>query len=81
MRFGRVLMTACIIVFLCGATACQDQGPMGEVGEKIDDKVEEASDKLSGKEGVFEKLGDKLDEAASDAKEKIEEAEQRADDL
>ena len=81
MRFGRVLMTAYIIVCLCGATACQDQGPMGEVGEKIDDKVEEASDKLSGKEGVFEKLGDKLDEAASDAKEKIEEAEQRADDL
>ena len=81
MRLGRLLTIGALVGCLVGASACQDQGPMAEVGEKIDDKVEEARDKLSGKEGVFEELGDKLDDAASDAKKKIEEAEQRADDM
>ena len=55
-----------------GILACEQNGPAEKVGEKIDEAVEEAGDKIQ--EGPAERAGEKIDEAVEEAGEAVEEA-------
>ena len=74
MRWGHATRGAAAALASLGFLACQDQGPMEEFGEKIDEKVEAAREAAIGEKGPFERAGEKIDEAASKARDRIEEA-------
>ena len=74
MRWGHETRIAVAVLASLGLLGCQDQGPMEEFGEKIDEKVEAAHDAVTGDKGPFETAGEKIDEAASKAQDKINEA-------
>lgn len=65
-----------IVAFLMTAglmTACEKEGPLERAGEKVDEAIEKAADKLEPNEGPAEKAGEKIDEAVEKVGEKIEE--------
>lgn len=60
-------------------SGCDSQGPAEEAGEKIDNTVEQAKEKLDEaidepNEGPAEEAGEKIDEAVDATKEKLEDA-------
>jgi len=67
------------LVFAVGA-GCRDEGPMERAGATIDEKISEASDEVGQHDGDFQTMGQKLDDAAAKAREKIEDAQKRADE-
>lgn len=56
-----------------GLAACDQQGPMEEAGEQIDETFEEQGD-LS--EGPAEQTGEAIDEASEDVERSVDEATQ-----
>lgn len=61
--------------------ACDSQGPAERAGEKIDNTMEQAEEKMEQMvdepdEGPAEEMGEAIDEAAEDAREELEQAKQ-----
>lgn len=54
---GSLVLCSCLIL-----TACGKQGPAEEMGEKIDNKVNQVEDTLK-QRGPMEKAGDRVDDA------------------
>lgn len=55
--------------------ACEKkEGPLERAGQKVDEAVEKAADKLESKEGPAQQAGEKIDDAVEKAGEKIEQA-------
>ncbi len=47
MKFSETVLAALLAsVLVFSLSACEDQGPMEEAGEEIDDKVEESGDAI-----------------------------------
>jgi hypothetical protein len=61
-----------VIVFLILLVGCSDPGPAEEVGEDIDETVQEAEDAID-PPGPAERTGRGIDEAAEDAGDAIDE--------
>lgn len=62
------------LMIAAGLVACEQKGPAEKVGEKIDQTVEKAKEKVEDvtkPEGPMEKAGKKIDQAVEDAKEAI----------
>lgn len=53
-----ILMTALAGVLTVSLMGCEQQGPMEEAGEKIDNSIENAGDKI---ENAGDRVEDKLD--------------------
>ena len=67
---GMVRVLGSAVLVIVGALAgvgCERQGPVEKAGEKVDQAVEAAKDKLN-PEGPVEKAGKKVDEAVEEAK-------------
>lgn len=58
-----------------GLAACDQQGPMEEAGEEIDEQFEEQGNLT---EGPAERTGEALDEAAEDVERSVDEATENA---
>ena len=65
-----------IVAFLMtmGLSACEKEGPLERAGEKVDEAIEKATEKVESNEGPAEKAGEKIDKTVEKAGEKIEEA-------
>ena len=62
------------LLIAAGLFACEQKGPAEKAGEKIDQTVEKAKDKVEDAtkpEGPMEKAGKKIDESVEDTKEAI----------
>lgn len=61
--FGAVALAGMLgLVTVTGLTACERKGPVERAGEKVDNAIEKAKDKLDPK-GPAEKAGEKIDKA------------------
>lgn len=62
-KAARILSTLFALLFALGGSAmltgCEDQGPLEEAGEEIDDAVDDAGD-------AIEDAGDDIDDETSD---------------
>lgn len=81
MNWGTRLGAAVLGVALAFAigVGCRDEGPMERAGATIDEKIDEASDGAAQPDGDFQKVGRNLDAASAEAREKIEEGQERAE--
>ncbi|GAB4510604.1 MAG: hypothetical protein Tsb0026_12680 [Sulfuricaulis sp.] len=62
------------LLIAAGLFACEQKGPAEKAGEKIDQTVEKAKDKVEDvtkPEGPMEKTGKKIDEAVDKTKEAV----------
>lgn len=62
------------VLIAAGLSACEQKGPAEKAGEKIDQSVEKAKDKVEDAtkpEGPMEKTGKKIDETVEETKEAI----------
>jgi hyperosmotically inducible protein len=62
------------LLIAVGLFACEQKGPAEKVGEKIDQSVEQAKEKIEDAtkpEGPMEKAGKKIDEVVEDTKEAV----------
>jgi uncharacterized protein YjbJ (UPF0337 family) len=62
------------LLIAAGLVACEQKGPAEKAGEKIDQTVEKAQEKIEDAtkpEGPMEKAGKKIDEVVEDTKETI----------
>ncbi|MCR4347692.1 MAG: hypothetical protein NUV55_10905 [Sulfuricaulis sp.] len=62
------------LLIAAGISACEQKGPAEKAGEKIDQTVEKAQEKIEDAtkpEGPMEKAGKKVDEVVEDTKEAI----------
>jgi uncharacterized protein YjbJ (UPF0337 family) len=62
------------LLLAAGLVACEQKGPAEKAGEKIDQTVEKAQEKIEDAtkpEGPMEKAGKKIDETVEDTKEAI----------
>jgi len=62
------------LLLAAGLFACEQKGPAEKAGEKIDQTVEQAKEKIEDAtkpEGPMEKAGKKVDEVVEDTKEAI----------
>jgi uncharacterized protein YjbJ (UPF0337 family) len=62
------------LLIAAGLLACEQKGPAEKAGEKIDQTVEQAKEKIEDAtkpEGPMEKAGKKIDEVVEDTKEAI----------
>jgi len=67
-KMKKILFIALLILPLVGGlVACEKEGPAERAGEKIDDAVEEAGDKM-------EQAGEKVDDTVEEAGDKVEQA-------
>jgi len=67
-KMKSVLLIALLIFPLAGGlVACEKEGPAERAGEKIDEAVDEAGDKM-------EQAGEKVDDAVEEAGDKVEQA-------
>ncbi len=67
------LLSAALLI-ATGLFACEQKGPAEKAGEKIDETVEQAKEKIEDAtkpEGPMEKAGKKVDEVVEDTKEAI----------
>jgi hypothetical protein len=63
---GTVLVAGVLgIVTVTGFTACERKGPTERAGEKVDNAIDKAKDKLD-PAGPAEKAGRKIDKAVND---------------
>ena len=61
--FGAVALASMLgFATVTGLTACERKGPAERAGEKVDNAIEKAKDKLDPK-GPAEKAGEKIDKA------------------
>ena len=65
----RGFVIAALAAALLGAVGCQEEGPAEEMGERMDEALEDAGLR---EEGAFERAGERLDEAAEEAEEEFE---------
>lgn len=62
------------LLIAAGLVACEQKGPAEKAGEKIDQTVENAKEKVEDAtkpEGPMEKAGEKIDETVEKAKEPV----------
>jgi hypothetical protein len=62
------------LLIAAGLFACEQKGPAEKAGEKIDQAVEKAQEKIeeaTKPEGPMEKVGKKIDQTVEDTKEAI----------
>lgn len=62
------------LLLAAGLAACEQKGPAEKLGEKIDQTVEKAQEKVEDvtqPEGPMEKAGKKMDEAVEEVKEEM----------
>jgi hyperosmotically inducible protein len=67
-------MLSISLLIAAGLFACEQKGPAEKAGEKIDQTVEKAQEKIEDAtkpEGPMEKAGKKVDEVVEDTKETI----------
>jgi hypothetical protein len=72
----KVLLVICSLLLVFSFTACKKEGPAERAGEKIDETVEKAGEKMeeAGEEmkETSEKAGEKIEEAGEEVKEATE---------
>ena len=70
----KLFMLSISLLIAAGLFACEQKGPAEKAGEKIDQTVEKAQEKIEDAtkpEGPMEKAGKKIDEVVEDTKEAI----------